>query len=553
MRKKVKRLSKRVFILFLCTCLTSGAVINKNKIEVHATGLAVSLGAYTAYEICLYIGTILVSALGLGIAIDNRDEIAEVGKNFIDSMQLDDLQEWLLTKVNTTGQSYVFGSEALKEVQEMEFSVIQGGGNMPENNQDNDNDGDIDADDRTEELKNLGLWATASFADLICDQIQPIWEEICDGKNNFVTDALQLNEVGFSGYKLNEDGLHDYMFVNEYYDSSGNVKESVALVAEQDVFVNECCLVYSGKSASGDLYYFYYYDVDLASLVRFTPEVMDSCLGSSPFLTNLNYARVNAGSCGMFTNLPVFESKTMAEEFFRTGLMSLVSNLARDSYRIADWLQEDWAGLLESLNTGIRSLNGNLLIVGDAMNQALQNQLNGLGYISAINDNISSALPLVLPDAIADPIYYPASSNVPELDPSVFPWYSPSGSPDSTEPSDPDGSVSEEEIRGDNSFGLDTIFGILILLIMILIMLLMIFLSCLAFIIMIFRIEATTGFLPPDMIAGLDYIKSLQIPGFGMSVYDFFMSLIYIILIFTVIGVLRKNIDKIRFPRKGKW
>ena len=114
-------------------------------------------------------------------------------------------------------------------------------------------------------------------------------------------------------------------------------------------------------------------------------------------------------------------------------------------------------------------------------------------------------------------------------------------------------SVTDETIRGSDSFGISTLFGILILLIMILLMLLMIFLSCLAFVIMIFRIPATTGFLPEEMIAGLDYLKTLEIPGFGMSVYAFFMALIYIILIFTVIGMLRKNIDKIKFPRKGKW
>ena len=40
-------------------------------------------------------------------------------------------------------------------------------------------------------------------------------------------------------------------------------------------------------------------------------------------------------------------------------------------------------------------------------------------------------------------------------------------------------SVTDETIRGSDSFGINTLFGILILLIMILLMLLMIFLSCL--------------------------------------------------------------------------
>ena len=151
-----------------------------------------------------------------------------------------------------------------------------------------------------------------------------------------------------------------------------------------------------------------------------------------------------------------------------------------------------------------------------------------------------------------DFVYFLEDFIVPKLDPGTFPWASPNPVPDPVPDPGGDGNLTDEIIHGKDTFGLNTLFGSLILLIMILIMLLLIFLSCLAFIIMIFRIPAQTGFLPEEMIAGLDYIKTLEIPGFGMSVYAFFMALIYIILVFTVIGILRKNIDKIKFPRKGR-
>lgn len=89
----------------------------------------------------------------------------------------------------------------------------------------------------------------------------------------------------------------------------------------------------------------------------------------------------------------------------------------------------------------------------------------------------------------------------------------------------------------------------LILLILILIILLKIFLHCLEFIINVFKIPATTGFLPEDMVTGLEYLKSLEITGIGMSVFDFMMGLVYILLVFGVIRILRKNINYIRIER----
>ena len=113
-----------------------------------------------------------------------------------------------------------------------------------------------------------------------------------------------------------------------------------------------------------------------------------------------------------------------------------------------------------------------------------------------------------------------------------------------TNPNDPN------DIFGKDTGGLLSLFNALLYIILILIMLLVIFVSCLAFIIMIFRIPPTTGFLPEDMILGLNYLKTLMIPGMNMSVYNFFMALVYIILLFTVVGLLRKNIDKIHIPKK---
>ena len=559
MKKRLLRLSKRILILTLCTTLLSGSVFSKYKITANAAAMTATLGSYAAYEICLYIGGALLATCGLGAAYENRDQIAEVGKNFIDSLNLDELSGWMLSKVNTTGQSYVYGTEALQEVQEMEFTVIQGGGNMPENNNDNDDDGDIDADDRTKELEQMGMWATTYLVEIIEDGVKPLIEGIRNGEENFITrilgdnpqfvtdDDLVVYENWYEYDNLKFDG-------NYVPDAEGNYNNKLFINYTRYGATNR----FFAQSVTSDKIAGYFGSGTFKITSKMDFDYYQNKSGSWDFVQS-SFTNTFSGWDDTFVykcNFPVFLNEADARAYLNTGDLSACSNIPK-IYTIADWLQEHWGSALTQLNTGIRSLNDNMLIVGEAANQALINQSNGLGYIEDLGNRIATTAPLALPDSIADPEYYPAGSSVPELAPEELPWYTPAGNPGTDNPSGggtgSDDTLPDEEIRGSDSFGISTLFGILILLIMILLMLLMIFLSCLAFVIMIFRIPATTGFLPEEMIAGLDYLKTLEIPGFGMSVYAFFMALIYIILIFTVIGMLRKNIDKIKFPRKGKW
>jgi len=559
MKKRLLRLSKRILILTLCTILLSGSVINRYKITANATSIAASIGAYGASEICVFLGNCLVALLGIGATAEvyqNRDTIAQLGKDFIDSLDLDEVSGWMLTKVDTTGQSYVYGTEALKEIQDMEFTVIQGGNNMPENNNDNDDDGDIDADDRTKELEQMGMWATTYLVEIMEDGVKPLIEGIRNGEENFISEAFDLGLYSFSEYAFDVNGNYILnISMHRNADFAGNYSDRFCNSYILSGYLNPCIYLenYSNYvrarfvgtkvGTNGE-----WFNIDLP--MNYVNHSWDGSISEG-------VSNISSFDCNIYSaNIPIFSSRDSVIAFLKSGDYSDCLNKAK-VYQIADWLQEHWTSALTQLNTGIRSLNDNMLIVGEAANQALINQSNGLGYIEDLGNRIATTAPLALPDSIADPIYYPATSPVPELAPEELPWYTPAGNPGTDNPSG-DGtgsgdSVTDETIRGSDSFGISTLFGILILLIMILLMLLMIFLSCLAFVIMIFRIPATTGFLPEEMIAGLDYLKTLEIPGFGMSVYAFFMALIYIILIFTVIGMLRKNIDKIKFPRKGKW
>lgn len=120
------------------------------------------------------------------------------------------------------------------------------------------------------------------------------------------------------------------------------------------------------------------------------------------------------------------------------------------------------------------------------------------------------------------------------------------------QPSDPGGSdPGGGDESGKHTPDLLSLLNGLILLIMILLMLLRIFLHCLQFIVGIFKIEASPGFLPDDMVLGLNYLKTLEITGIGMSVYDFMMGLIYIFMVFGVIKLLRGFAFHIHIPRGG--
>lgn len=120
------------------------------------------------------------------------------------------------------------------------------------------------------------------------------------------------------------------------------------------------------------------------------------------------------------------------------------------------------------------------------------------------------------------------------------------------QPSDPGGSdPGGGDDSGKHTPDLLSLLNGLILLIMILLMLLRIFLHCLQFIVGIFKIDASPGFLPDDMVLGLNYLKTLEITGIGMSVYDFMMGLIYIFMVFGVIKLLRGFAFHIHIPKGG--
>lgn len=103
------------------------------------------------------------------------------------------------------------------------------------------------------------------------------------------------------------------------------------------------------------------------------------------------------------------------------------------------------------------------------------------------------------------------------------------------------------EDEDDNEYDSSSIpiFNGLLLLIYILFKLLMIFLHFLEFIVNVFKIPAAPGFLNDDMLVGLNFIKSFQIGDWGISVYDFLMTLVHMLIFFAVVKMFKQHIDRL--------
>lgn len=102
------------------------------------------------------------------------------------------------------------------------------------------------------------------------------------------------------------------------------------------------------------------------------------------------------------------------------------------------------------------------------------------------------------------------------------------------------GGPGEETDDSNTRYGfINGIFAI----IYILIELLFIFLHLFEFIVNIFKIPADPGYITGDFALGFNYIKTIELTGMGVSVYDFLMVLIHILVVFSVVKLLKEYIS----------
>lgn len=104
----------------------------------------------------------------------------------------------------------------------------------------------------------------------------------------------------------------------------------------------------------------------------------------------------------------------------------------------------------------------------------------------------------------------------------------------------------EEKKTKPTGFFFTQIFKAIYFLIMIIIALIMLFVKVFNFAFAVLSIQASPVFVNEGMLMGLNWLKTTKIVGFGISIWDFLVTLVVITLVFFIIRKIRLNIDSIK-------
>ena len=463
MKKAVTKIICTLLIVSVLSVSVGTKYFDSNHMEkVDAVGTVVVAGGITLatiFEFCLFVGATALSAYGIYEGYENREEIARFGKEFIDSCS-ENVDGWIAQIVDTNGQDYVFGSEALKLVQDTEWSVIQGG--LPpegDPNKKDDKDKDkfhIPGDPMTHVAQFTALgatWFTTNARGIYQD-----WCDILDGwtdkdtpipsnnvlANNFPQSVAAVDiEAQWSGSPvtytakgietLNIKNAKGDPFTNQSInDYSGVFSTPIAgsLVTTIDTQFNRKDIVFRIWIKSGSSIFTQYLDAKFQNYSN--GKLISSGSVESYGFSSIGNINANSDTSYIFSSLtvnasfPVFTSVEAAKNYLLTGEgYEDALNYGRD-YRVADWLKQDWAG----------TLIDPLINIGLTLSQMIQlcNQL-GLKTAQGIDaqqllELLKNSLPKLNPDILPgesptptvvdpalDPIYYPDPDAHPDKPP----------------------------------------------------------------------------------------------------------------------------------------
>lgn len=449
------KLLKRMLCVLLCVVILSGTVGTKyfdsNHMEkVKAASIVIGAGitVATIAEICLFVGTVALSAYGIYEGYENREEIARFGKEFIDSCG-DTVDGWVAQIVDASGQDYVFGSEALELVQDTEWSVIQGG--LPpegDPNKKDDKDKDkfhIPGDPMTHVAQFTALgatWFTTNAKNIYQD-----WCDILDGWKDKDT-PIPLNNVlannfpkSFTAADIEDQNSgieHTYSWSvylwGNYVTLDGNIrfhssryilesKASTRVAGVLDKFISEqsdgSTITYIHPNA-------YYFDSRYGGIIISRTGVCYNLDGSSFNVNNSSGIALSirtpaspqynvSGNLTMSAEFPIFETNLDMQNYLRTGNgYEKAINYDKD-YRIADWLKQDWAGELIDPLVNIGLTLSQLIELMKQLGLKTMQGLTAQQLLELLKETLPELDPGLLPgatpapavDPALDPIYYP--------------------------------------------------------------------------------------------------------------------------------------------------
>lgn len=457
---------KKVLACILAVMILSVSVgdlfIKTNDIStVEATGLEIGgIAVASLAEICLFVGSIAVTFYCVGEIIDNREEIARFGYDLINSCS-ETVDGWIMSFTDTTGQEYVYGTEALDLVRETEWEVIQGG-LPPENNDDDDNNDNKPTKNPMQDLWNM----TALGATWLMSNISSLYQKWVNGVEMTEAEHAVLApiidkycdqhdiEAQWSGEPYNYISHFTLSYINssnkqvfDIYEHSGLskvpvcafIKQSNGTTAFSFLRLDNAGRAYTWardgiwKNISGDK----------SSVFPYNTAIIKDIYGS-----NISYS----------INCPLFSSQVEAEAYLKgTGAVTDALNYAK-TYQIADWLSDDWAGILIDplTNVGL-SLNQLLAVAQQAGVHAIGNNLSPAELFELLKKLLTGtdlsllpgipAAPVVLPSPELPPIYWP------NIDAHPLPGTTPGTKPDPDK--DPDKEPGQEPDEDLSSYKVD--------------------------------------------------------------------------------------------------
>lgn len=421
------KLLKRVLCMLLCVVILAGTAGTKyfdvnhmEKVEAGAIVVAGGITIATVAEICLFVGTVALSAYGIYEGYENREEIARFGKEFIDSCS-DTAEGWVMQFVDASGQDYVFGSEALELVRDTEWSVIQGG--LPpegDPNKKDDKDKDrfhIPGDPMTHVAQFTALgaaWFTTN-----AKQIYQDWCDILDGwigkdtpvpqdnvlYNNFPQSLTKADIEKQNGGRYS---IHYTAFCEKYWCSiHKDTIESCKFEGLVSVIKGRSAAYVNGPDSSGLYRLSIGYSSGADYLVEYTKQTF-SC-----GYTCSNNA-IGGNTFGI--NIPVFTDWNTQQDYLSSGEgYENAINYGKD-YRIADWLQQDWAGTLIDPLVNIGLTLTQLVDLMRALGLKTLQGLTAQQLLELLKNVLPQLDPALLPgatptpivvDPAVDPVYYP--------------------------------------------------------------------------------------------------------------------------------------------------
>lgn len=424
---------KRILAVLMSVILLSITVgsdyfdaTHMDKVEATSGVIAgAGLTVATLFQICVLVGSVFAISWAAGEVIDNQEEIAHAGKNFIDSVK--EIPEGFLSKMTdiSNGQDYVFGSEAFELIRDTPWEVIQGG--SPDNNN-NDDDDDDNKDGIIDLCKSASQYVGDFFAlgsTWLIAHSSELYQKWVNGEE--MTEAeLAAIEPLVSGYCNQYDVAAQWSGTTFVYSATVNtisdgwdrlykmsVSSSVPLVG----YLN---ITYADSGSYNLTFYTLKNVLDTINLKGTL--ITKSEDGSIVRNNDISSSNVSASNSKLFSynlNFPVFASKIDAENYLKgIGDVTNAINYAK-VYRHADWLSDDWAGQLVDPFTNIGLTLSQLLALMKALGlNAVGNNLSPAELIELIKESLPAVNPDLLPGETPvtipepapgkDPVYYPS-------------------------------------------------------------------------------------------------------------------------------------------------